>query len=189
MKTAQILAALETAITAKGDATYAKTHAFHAGKAVPESSIEEREKKLHIAFPPSYREFLREHGLFTLGERDKRHDHLIFQCWPLAQHRTALAEYAKQLECKATAAAVAEEIGVDEEIVEVLGKIVLVGVEGHEDFVGFDLRSRNEETGECYFGPVLFDDTEIEALADEEPEACEGRGFDAWLAEHIQNRA
>jgi len=36
---------------------------------------------------------------------------------------------------------------------------------------------------------VLFDDTEIEAFANEDTPPCSGAGFDAWLAKHIERRA
>ena len=188
MKTAaDTLAHLEAELLKK-DADYVKIRRFCPGEAVTEDAIAKREKALKIALPPSYREFLLRHGRFTIGESNPKWDHLIYQTWPLKQHRTALAEYAAQLECDPTAEVVADEIGMDPEVVAALGQIVYVGVQGHEDFIGFDLRTRNEKTGECVFKMVLFDDTEIEAVAEEDTEPCEGRGFDQWLAEHIENR-
>jgi hypothetical protein len=189
MKIEQTIETLEAAIGAKMDETYAKTHRFHSGNPVAQSAIAARERELDIAFPPSLRAALQKYGCFTLGELDAAYDHLVFKCLPVAEHRSALAEYAEQLECDATAAAVAEEIGLEPDVVAALDQVILVGLEGHEDYVGFDLRTRNPDTGECEFGLVLFDDTEIEALAAKEPSRCEGRGFDTWLARHVERRA
>ncbi len=83
---------------------------------------------------------------------------------------------------------VSEEIGVDEELVAALEQVILIGCEGHEDFVGFDLRTRNKKSNECSFTLVLWDDTEIDALANTKTPACPARGFDVWLAKYIERR-
>ena len=179
---------LAASIAAQPDPGYAHTHRFHTGAPVTDGELDARERALGLTYPPSYRDAVRAHGLFTLGSPDAQHDHLAFKCWPLDQHRTALAEYAEQLECEPTAAAVSEQIGVEEDHVAALGQVLLVGLEGHEDYIGFDLRTRNPKTGECSFGLVLFDDTEISALAEEATEPCAARGFDEWLAKHVERR-
>lgn len=189
MTLAEVLAQLARAIAANQDPGYAGTHAFHAGDAVTAAELDAREQQLGISYPPSYRAAVLAHGLFTLGAVDAMHDHLVFRLWPVGEHRTALAHYAEQLDCDATAGAVADAIGVDEAAVAALAQAVLIGVEGHEDYIGFDLRTRNAKTRECCFGLVLFDDTEIEAFANEAAAPCRGLGFDTWLAEHIERRA
>jgi hypothetical protein len=180
-----ILAKLAAAVAAHPDPTYASTHRFIDGASVTAKQLDATRKP----YPPSFRDALIAHGLFSLGDTDAAHSQLVYRCWPLAQHRSALAEYADQLGCEATADAVSEEIGVDAELVGALDQMILIGVEGHEDYVGFDLRTRNAKTGECRFGLVLFDDTEIDALANEATRPCAVRGFDAWLAKHVARRA
>jgi len=187
-----ILKKLEEQIAAKEktDPEYGKTHRFcPATTLVTEAEIAAREEELDVPFPPSYRDALKKYGTFTLGELGKQADQMVLQIWPLEQHRTALEEYAEQLDCEPTAEAVADEIGVDEEFVAALRKVILVGVQGHEDFIGFDLRTRNRKSGECSFRLTLFDDTEIEALADEDDGPCEDRGFDEWIERQIKRRS
>jgi hypothetical protein len=184
----QTVAALEASLAAK-DPDYASTRRFHDGTRVAAAVLDERERELEEQYPPSFRDAVIAHGLFSLGKPDPAHDHLVFRCWPPERHRTALIEYAEQLDCEPTAAEVASQIGVDEEHVAALGQVILVGVEGHEDYIGFDLRTRNPKTGECHFGMVLFDDTEIEAFANADTNTCDSRGFDEWLARHIERRA
>lgn len=181
------LAKLEADLATKDD-DYARTRRFHSGEPVTEAEIAAREAELDVRFPPSYREALLRHGRFSFGKRDKTADHLTFKIWDLPAHRTALAEYADQLDCEVTAEAVADEIGMEADVVEALGKVILVGYQGHEDYLGFDLRTLNPKTGECSFGFVLFDDTEIEAFSEKDTSPCEGRGFDAWVAKYIARR-
>ena len=188
MSIAEIRKKLDETIAAKNDPSYARTHSFNSGEAVGESEIAAREREIGVRFPPSYREALVRYGCFTLGTLGGELDHLVCQIWPLEQHRTALAEYASQLECDETAAAVAEEIGLEERVVAALGKVVLFGVDGQEDYLGFDVRTQHSESGECQCRLVLFDDTEIEALAEATVEVYFGRGFDDWLERHIQRR-
>jgi len=173
-----IIAKLAAAVAANPDPTYASTHGFLDGALVTGKQLDATRKP----YPPSFRDAVIAHGLFSLGDTDAAHSQLVFRCWPLA-------EYADQLGCEPTADAVSEEIGVDAELVGALEQLILIGVEGHEDYVGFDLRTRNTKTGECRFGLVLFDDTEIDALANEATRPCAERGFDAWLAKHVARRA
>jgi hypothetical protein len=184
----ETIAALEAELAANPDAGYAATRRFHAGERVTAAALDTRERDLDAPYPPSFRDAILAHGLFSLGKPGTS-EQLVYRCWPLAQHRSALAEYADQLDCDPTAAEVASQIGLEEDVVAPLAEIILVGLEGHEDYIGFDLRTRNPKTRECRFGLVLFADTEIEALANEESEPCEGRGFDVWLARHIARRA
>src|SRR5262245_23453389 len=67
-----------------------------------------------LDLPAEFRRALEEHGLFTLGKVTGATDHLCFAVWPLADHKPALAVLAEQLGCKATGAAVAEELGIEE---------------------------------------------------------------------------
>jgi hypothetical protein len=187
MTTKETLAELEATLAERNDPDFTNAQRFIRGEPVTEAAIAARERELEISFPPSYRAFLLENGRFTLGD-EKKHGHHAYVTLDLDEHRTALEDYAEQLECKPTAKAVAEEIGMEPEVVKVLSKIVLVGRNGHEDFIGFDLRSLNRKTKECSFTMVLFDDTEIEALSEEEPDVCESRGFDDWLPELIEMR-
>jgi hypothetical protein len=187
MSTTDLLTKLAADIASRAEPDFAAKHRFLPGAAVPEEALAAREAELELRFPPSYRDFVREHGRFTLGD-PVTHGQLAFKLLPLEEHRSALVTYAEQLDCEPTAAAVASEIGMDEEVVGVLAEIILVGLGGHEDYVGFDLRTRNEETGECAFGSMLFEDGEIEACSQKETPPCEGRGFDAWLAKHLARR-
>jgi hypothetical protein len=186
------LKALEEDIKTNGtkEEHYATVRRFCASTPIDESAISKREKELDVRFPPSYRDALKKYGEFTLGERDKKLDHLVFRIWPLSEHRSALAHYAEDLECDPTAEAVAEEIGMEEDTVAVLAKVILIGSDGHEDYVGFDLRTQNPQTMECDFGLCLRDDCEIEALSEEEaaPLSATARGFDEWLPKHIKRR-
>lgn len=178
---------LERDVAEKG-ASYAALHALRPGEAVTEADLAAAEQRLGVRYPPSYREFMLKFGLFSLGDPGAEHDHLVFRAWPLAEHRTALTRVAEEeLECSPTAKAVAEELGLEEDVVAVLGETILVGCEGHEDFVGFDLRTRGDG-GECAFGLCSMDDSEIEALAEKKASPCDARGFDQWLAKHINRR-
>ncbi|HEX7665502.1 MAG TPA: SMI1/KNR4 family protein [Polyangiaceae bacterium] len=184
---AAVLADLEREVASR-DADYAKTHRFTPGEKITAEALDASEAKLGVKYPPSFRDFVLEHGLFSLGARDGGSS-WIFVTWPLAEHRTALARLAEEeLECEADVDEVAEQLGCEPEAIAVMKDIVLVGCEGHEDFIGFDLRTRNEETGECSFTLCLQDDVESSALAEEESTPCEGRGFDRWLASHIERR-
>jgi hypothetical protein len=182
------LKALEAEIQAKNDEEWAKVRRFVAGKPIDESAIAKREKELDVRFPPSYRDALKKYGAFTLGDSSPAHDHLVFKIWPLEDHQTALAHYAEELECDPTAEEVAGQIGMDEDVVAALGKVILIGCEGHEDFIGFDLRTQNKSTGECKFRLTLRDDCEIEALSADKSPFKEGRSFDEWLTKHIHRR-
>ena len=178
---------LERQIQQHSETDYGETHRFCPGANAGE--LEAAEKRLGVSLPPSFREFLQQHGFFTLGEPDPEHDHLVFATWPSGDWRTALSEIAEQLGCQPVPADVADELGLEAESVAVLEQQIVIGAEGHEDFMAFDLRTRNPATGECSFGLVLFDDCEIEALAEEDPQAEPARGFDSWLARHIDRRA
>jgi hypothetical protein len=151
------------------------------------AAITTAEQRLDEIYPPSLKRAFAEHGLFTIG--DPELPQLMFKMWPLDEHVTALAHYAEDLECDATAEAVGEAIGMEPSEVAVLADQILIGCEGHEDYIGFDLRTRHPTTHECEIGLVLRDDTEITALSEEETTPCEGAGFDRWLAKYLARRA
>jgi hypothetical protein len=151
------------------------------------AAITKAEQRLDEIYPPSLKRAFAEHGLFTIG--DPALPQLMFKMWPLDEHVTALAHYADELEVDATAEAVAEAIGMEPLEVAVLAEQVLIGCEGYEDYIGFDLRTRHPQTHECEIGLVLRDDAEITALSEEETAPCEGSGFERWLAKYQEKRA
>lgn len=157
-------------------------------KNLAEAEIAAAEERLGHKYPPGFRALLQKHGAFKL--RRPGSDDAVFEVWPLDEHRTALARAADELECEPTASEVSEQLGLSEESVAVLEKIILVGAEGHEDFVGFDLRTANPATHEATFVLQLMDDTEIEYLA-ENPGSAPDRapGFEAWLEDHARRWA
>ncbi len=160
---------------------------MNPGSKLNAAAITASEQRLGEAYPPSLKRAYAEHGLFTIGEPAL--PQLLFRMWPLDEHITALAHYAEDLECDATADGVAEAIGMDSDEVAVLGRMILVGCQGHEDYVGFDLRTRNPDTQECEIGLVLRDDTEITALSKKKVEPCPGDGFDRWLGRYLERLA
>lgn len=176
---------LEQAAKVLGKA-WAETRRFEKKRAVSADKLAAQEKALGIAYPPSFKHFVMKQGLFSLGNPRKGP---AYQTWALKEHEKALSKLAGELDCEPNAAEVAGKLGLKPEVVAVLDQIVLVGCEGDEDFVGFDLRTRNAKTGECSFGFVLWDDSEIEALAEENVEPCQGCGFDEWLEEHIRSKS
>lgn len=141
------------------------------------------ESRLGHSYPPSFRRLLVEHGCFTLVSPP--HGDTSFTVWPLHEHQTALARAAEELECEATAAEVAEQLGLNETDVAVLEQIILVGSTGNTDFIGFDLRTVGDD-GEACFVLQLMDDSEIEYLAANPGDGCEP-GFEAWVVDHAQH--
>lgn len=144
-----------------------------------EAAIAAAEQRLGHAYPPSFRALLQKHGLFGLHAPGDPTS-IRYRTWPLDEHQTALERAADELECEATAEEVAEQLGLDAEMVAALAQIVLVGSEGNTDFVGFDLRTRDGKTQEAAFVLQLMDDTEIEYLA-AHPGSETALGFDALL--------
>jgi hypothetical protein len=156
------------------------------GTPVGDGQISETEARLGHAYPPSFRALLLEHGTFALiGPSSEA---ATFEAWPLAEHKTALERAAEELECDATAAEVGEQLGLPAKTLAALAQIILVGSEGHTDFVGFDLRTRDDQTGEASFVLQLMDDLEIEHLA-AHPGNDNARGFEAWLEKHASRRS
>lgn len=158
---------------------------LRAAEPLAEAQLAAAEQRLGQAYPPSFRTLLLEHGPFAL-HRAGSPESTVFRVWPLEEHQTALARAAGELECDATAEAVAGELGLPEETIAVLDQIVLIGCEHDEDFVGFDLRTR-AGSGEATFVLQLMDDTEIEYLA--EHPGADAPGFDAWLERHVRRNA
>jgi hypothetical protein len=165
-----------------------KAHDLVRKKSVDSAALDKRANAGGWSYPPSFRRALAEYGLFTLGKVTAATDHLCFVVWPPKEHKPALEVLAEQLGCDAVPATVAEELGIDEADVAALAKLIVVGCEGHEDFCAFDVRTRNDKTGECSFRLVLFDDLEI-ADAAKPGKTCTGDGFDTWLARHVVRRA
>lgn len=151
------------------------------------AAITKAEQRLDEIYPPSLKRAFAEHGLFTIG--DPALPQLLFKMWPLEEHVTALAHYAEDLECDPTPEAVGEAIGMEPREVAVLADQILIGCQGYEDYIGFDLRTRHPTTHECEIGLVLRDDAEITALSEEETSPCEGSGFERWLAKYLARLA
>lgn len=106
--------------------------------------------------PPSYKRFVMEHGVFSIGA----YDHVGFRLVPLAEVRTLLEQLEWELEVRG-APEVAESLSLELETVEHAAHGLIFAMDGHEDFWVFDKRSRDEQ-GECKVVMALFDDLELE---------------------------
>lgn len=73
----------------------------------------------------------------------------------------------------------------NEDAVAALTQIIVIGSEGNTDFVGFDLRTVESESGEASFVLHLMDDSEIEYLA-ENAGSGEPTGFDVFVEGHAR---
>lgn len=164
-------------------------HEFAPGPSISDAELASAETSLGEPLPPSFRELVAAYGAFSIGTPGAGFDQTVFRVWPPTEYRSALAIYADQLECEATAAAISGEIGVDEDAVGALARVIVVGCHGHEDYCGFDLRTRNATTGECRFGITLFEDNEICALAERAAVPFAARGFDAYLERNLSDRS
>ena len=171
------------------DEEYIETHAFKSTQPVTTNDVEEAAKRLGQAIPPSLGEAMIAHGAFTLGDACPATDSMSYKSWPPSEWRLALDYYADVfLGCDPDPEEVADEAGMEADDVAVLSQIVLIGLEGDEDYIGFDLRTRAADE-ECTFHVMLFEDSEIEEIAGEKPERQKGPGYDKWLAKHIEDRS
>lgn len=147
------------------------------------ASLDALEARLGVTLPPSYRAAVTTYGTFSLGSSDRH----AFKLWSLDDVKTVVAAYAEELGCEADSATVAEERGVDAQVMKAFDGCIVVGSVGHEDFVGFDVRTR-AANGECSFSLVVPDDSGFEYFANNPAEASEAPGFDVWVATHVERK-
>lgn len=156
---------------------------LRAGTYTPtDAQLEEAELRLGTRYPPSFRELVRVHGLFTLHPPHEP-SATTFRVWPLAEHRTALARAADEIGCAETVEAVAGALWLPEEVAAVLEQVVVVGCEHDEDFVGFDLRTRDPRTLEAVFVLQSMHEKKLEHLASHPGRGSAARGFGIWIEE------
>lgn len=172
-----VVKALESAYEASNEDERGERR-FVKREPVSADALAEVEARLGLALPPSLKDFVQTYGLFRLGEEDS---HFFYvDVWPTDEWSTAVAYYADQLECEPSVDGVADAIGMEPDEVQGLAHTVVIGCGEDEDYLAFDLRTRND-LGECAFLRMRFDDTEIEYVTNLGTGTVEGRGLDAWL--------
>jgi len=146
--------------------------------AIPIEKIREIENKLNFVFPADFTDYLTKYGRFKIGKPEDE-DH-SFKIFPLDEFKTAAAILAEDLEVSSNKE-IAEALGLAEEHINELNKIIIFGSIGFEDLYGFDTRSQDAKTKNCSCTLVLFEDSEIEYLAQEKVKKATKNGFDEFM--------
>lgn len=180
MNLASTLAKLDAEIQARGG-TLADDLGLKPGAIPTAAQIDALAARIGVALPPSYVAALRTHGTFSLGANER----YAFKLLPLDDVKTAVAAYAEELGCEPDSTTVANERGVEPDVMKAFDGFIVVGTVGHEDFVGFDVRTR-AANGECAFSLVVPDDSAFEYFANNPDEPSESLGFDAWVSKHVE---
>jgi len=141
---------------------------------VSEEEIQECENRLQFKFPPSYRKFLLNYGLFSLGK------HREFESKLLPPKQMQTLYYELHIDWTSSCKNMKEE--------ELEGaKHIITFSYGDESlqlvwYFGFDKRSLNTETGEMAVYKFCQDDWNFEAL-----EKCDPETYDNYTNNYEQN--
>lgn len=137
--------------------------------------ITKYEEEYGIKYPPSYKNFVLEKGLFKLGKDSKRKNSLFTNFEYSGSRMSGIPEWEFGWDL--------EEEGYTKEDIERLGKIIAFsgGDEHSEEIVayGFDFNTLNPETGEVSV-EAFYVDAFGECIHDE-IQVCKNKGFDKHI--------
>lgn len=146
--------------------------------------IKDAEARLGLTLPPSYKNFVAEHGTFRIGASPE-YAHMGFRLLELSEVQRLHGLMEEEHEVS-TSAEIADNLGVEEDHVAATKHGVVFAVQGSEDFYVFDERSQ-DVSNECKVVGVLLEDEELAYFA-EQDDYSDDPGFEAFVLRLIASR-
>ena len=142
------------------------------------------EARLGCSLPESYKRFVTEHGLLSVGEEEICD---VFQLVDDAEIRTLHDKLAEDYEAETTEE-IAEAIGIELATVAATKHGVVFAMDGYEDYWVFDMRSRDSATEEPKVVGLELVDMELEYFA-KRTDYAKWLSFEPFVVSHLEKRA
>ncbi|MBW1298474.1 SMI1/KNR4 family protein [Aquimarina litoralis] len=164
----------------KDKSYYHKYELHFSDSPIKFEAIQQLQQRLDIGLPPSYVDFITNHGLFGIGNNTLL-PQMYFRLWDLAEIINAKELLFEQYDVESVKD-LADDMDLDESTLKSLDNFIAFAQLGEEDYFGFDARSRSTQTNEMEVSELLFEDDEIQSYAEYKPEIIEVNGFDLFIS-------